>query len=87
MGKKTKRYNIAIVPSSEDEHHFDGCYNYHSAAAKHSALEKRRDTNIPSFKKFVFATEDERNAFIQGYQAALGYNGNGLYFVNQPMIL
>lgn len=67
------KYNVLIVPSSDDERNYENCATYTEALEIH---ELKGDCSV----KYSFNTEIERDAFIKGYHSAIGYLGNGIFF-------
>lgn len=76
MSKK-KSYKVFIAPSSDNERVYEGigdldkCLNH---AIKHTDNDEATGTGI-----FIFKTKEERDAFVKGYESAIGYLGNGFY--------
>lgn len=73
MPREYKNVKILIVPSELEEDYFEGCLSYSDAYAV--AYERKIG------ETYEFDTKDELEAFIKGYNAGLGNNGNGLFFV------
>lgn len=67
-------YKVIIVPSDADEERFESCSSFEDAL---KLIDSSEMVSI-----FDFATEAERNAFITGYESAIGFLGNGLYYIN-----
>ena len=62
---------IFISPSSEQEKDYENCATLKECVE----LTKFEDGDA----LYNFKSIDEVNAFITGYEAAIGYNGNGFY--------
>lgn len=67
-------YKILLVPSSEDERHYDEhASNFDEAVA----LGRGHDDSAIIYN---FSSDLERNAFIAGVKAMSGYQGDGFYY-------
>ncbi len=71
MGKQ----KVFIIPSSDDERLFDNCNSYNQAI-------KINTDNCCSGSEHIFSTKEERDSFIQGYLAGIGYLGEGIFFTS-----
>ena len=80
MGK----FEILIVPSSSEEGDFEECVTIEDAKKiyKKGKSTEGLSENWESVREFSFDTVQERDAFIKGYDAAVGYAGDGVYFIN-----
>jgi len=67
-------YRILIVPSSDDEKLFEDC----DSIEKAQKIAKKTGATIQLFE---FDSEEEKDAFVKGYEAGIGYLGKGLYFL------
>lgn len=72
-------YKIFIVPDSSEENQFENISTYQDAIF---LADKINSTG----KEFVFNTLQERDAFIQGYSAGVGYLGSGLFYIENPTL-
>mgnify|MGYP003153832378 CR=1 FL=1 len=70
-------YKILIVPSSDDERSFEDVASYEEALNLKNKL-----CNGSGKHEFVFDSKEEREIFIKGYEAGVGYLGDGLYYTN-----
>ena len=70
-----KKFKLIIAPSSNDERAFESSTTFDEAK---KVIEQE---GIESAQEFSFDTEKERAAFLEGYHAAIGYNGDGLFYV------
>lgn len=76
-----KKYKILIVPSSDDEEHFEECTDWTIALEIDKENEPNLCTNIHEFN-----TLEQLDAFVEGYQAGIGYLGEGQYFVSDNVV-
>lgn len=74
VGMHKPQYNILIAPSSEDEDRFENCTTYEDAV--------KIVPDCESASIHEFDTSDERDAFIEGYNAAIGNLGDGYFITN-----
>lgn len=65
-----KKFELLICPSSTTEEMFDEM-TFESAEQELGTVE--------SMNYFAFETDRERLCFLQGYAAAIGYNGDGAF--------
>lgn len=72
MGK----FKVLIVPSSDEEGYFDESDTFTDAVKILSKGE------YGSASIHEFQTRQQMDAFIAGYQAGIGYLGDGVYFKN-----
>lgn len=72
-----KKYKLIIAPSSNDESEFE------QAAIYSEALHVINTKDIESAQEYSFNTKEERDIFLQGYHAAIGYNGDGLFWTTE----
>lgn len=70
------RFELIIVPSSDDE-------GIAQEFGSFESIEANMD-KIPTAEIFTFSTERERALFLQGYQAGIGYMGEGMSFTKDP---
>jgi len=68
-------YKVFIVPASEDEREFEDC-GYEEAV-------ELNNTTDSSGQEFTFNSEREREIFIQGYKAGIGWMGDGMYLTTE----
>jgi len=68
------KFKLIIAPSSNDEGAFE------NATSFDEAKQVIESNGVESTDELEFKTERERDIFLQGYHAAIGYNGNGLYW-------
>ena len=66
-------YKVLIVPSSDDEREYDQLSDFDQALKLHN--KSKHQTSV-----FTFNSVIERNAFIEGYEAGIGYLGGGTWF-------
>jgi len=71
-----KKFKVIIVPSSDDEHKFE------NATTFAQARKVMKDKEILA-SMYRFDTLKERDAFIAGYESAIGYLGNGLFYTSK----
>ena len=64
-----KKYNIIIVPSSD----------YERVAEEAGTFDKVNELEGIDKTMFAFDTHQELEAFIKGYQSAIGFLGSGFY--------
>ena len=69
-----KEYKILIVPSSDTESLFENVGDFETAVK----VSDREETGCVH----EFDTKIELDAFIEGYRAAIGYLGDGVFFTN-----
>ena len=69
-----RKFKLIIAPSSNDEEAFENATSFNEARQVIDSKE------IDSALELQFETERERDAFLQGYHAAIGYNGSGLFW-------
>jgi len=74
VGMHKPQYKILIAPSSEDEDKFYDCVTYEDAL---KVMPDCENVSVHSFE-----TPDERDAFIEGYEAAIGNLGDGYFITN-----
>lgn len=74
VGMHKPQYEILIAPHSEDEDKFYDCVTYEDA------LKVMPDCETASVHSFE--TPDERDAFLEGYEAAIGNLGDGYFITN-----
>lgn len=78
MAKKKKKFKIAIIPQSGEENHYDCAETIRDA--KECSKEYEKETGeSSSLKVFSYETEAEREAFIEGYEAMVGWMGDGRF--------
>lgn len=75
-----KKFKLIIAPSSNDEHLFNNAVTYNEA------LKVINAEGVESAQEFTFSTKTERECFIQGYKAAIGYNGDGLLWTTEKEV-
>jgi len=76
-----KKFQLIIVPSSEDEGYFENATSFEDA----QEILDDESIQTESAEQFSFDTELEMNCFLQGYHAAIGYNGNGMKFTSTSL--
>jgi hypothetical protein len=69
-----KKYKLVIVPSLEEEHLFEEAVKFSDVV---KVVSKTQFATIHEFN-----TKQERDSFIDGYKSAIGFLGNGLYYIN-----
>jgi hypothetical protein len=69
------KYKVAIIPGAFDEDEYDEITTVKEAVARSKIL-VAQDREV-SLMIFSFDTEEEHKAFIQGYEAGVGYMGKG----------
>lgn len=69
-----EKYKVIIVPSSDEEHLFDEVVKFSDAV---KVVSKTQCATIHEFN-----TKQERDSFVDGYKSAIGFLGNGLYYIN-----
>jgi hypothetical protein len=79
---KDNKYKIAIVPSTEDEFLFRGIDSIRKAKALKRKLDKEGEVCC-SLSIFGFRTRSLRDAFIEGYEAGVGWVGEGFYILEE----
>ena len=67
-----KKFHLITVPDSQEEKAIEGM-DFSEAYKIHE------QGNFESMNVHSFSSEEERNMFIRGYQAGIGYNGEGLF--------
>jgi hypothetical protein len=70
-----KAYKIFIEPSSDEERLYWDCENFDECVE----VFRKNNTDVEETPYFEFTTKRERDAFIEGYEAAIGYLGGGFY--------
>lgn len=73
MSAHKKKYYLLAIPSSDDEGKFDNITSYNAANIF------AKDKEIIQVHK-EFDTKEQMDIWIDGYNAGIGYLGNGLYF-------
>jgi hypothetical protein len=77
------KYKIAIIPAADEERLYDGV----STIAEAQEVSKKYAEEIEgptSLDVFTFDTAKELNAFVQGYEAMVGWVGNGRFITEDP---
>ena len=74
----SEKIKVLIVPSSDDEKEFSNCNNMDEALAL-----KESEANSASVHEFDSIKDAE--LFLKGYNAGVGYLGDGLYFSNKEL--
>lgn len=74
------KYKLLLIPSSEDETFYENLETYEEALAL-SETRQHDTSNI-----YTFDSLEERNAFIEGVEAMVGYRGEGLLFTTEEKI-
>jgi len=82
MEEENMPYKVAIVPGADDQHLFRDAGSFEEALKINERLQRQGGTDNQSFEVFSFSTEEERTAFIEGYQAGVGWGGDGYHFEN-----
>jgi hypothetical protein len=72
-----KNYKVLVIPSSDDERIIEEL-----DITFYDDIEAYALKNISSAKVHKFSTEREKEVFIEGYLAGVGYLGEGVYFTN-----
>lgn len=75
-----KKYKVIIAPSSADEDY------YENATTFEEALEVFNRDEVGG-SLYEFDTEQELKAFLEGYEAAIGYLGDGFFMTNNERVL
>lgn len=70
-------YRVFVVPSSDDEEAYESISHIDDAIDLHRV---REDAGGDSGSLHEFATLDEAEAFIKGYELGIGYLGDGILF-------
>lgn len=73
-----KKYRIITIPSSDDEKDFENIIDF-KGAEKHI----KKNENLFCTGEHSFDTKEELEAFIKGYESAIGFLGGGLFFTNE----
>ena len=74
VGTDKNPCKVVIAPSSEDEGMFDNCATFQEAV-------KTMD-DCESASLLQFKNASELDAFLEGYQSAIGYLGDGYFITN-----
>jgi len=77
------KYRVAIVPSSEDERGYEGIETIRGMQNRQRKLDKEGRIST-SLSVHSFDSAKELNAFMQGYEAGVGWMGEGIYLLEEP---
>jgi hypothetical protein len=72
-------FHVIICPAAEEEKH----EKLEEADSFEAVEELLGEPGLSSLSSHSFATEAERDAFIEGYEAGVGYLGVGAYWTNE----
>jgi len=76
-----KEFKVFTVPDSEDERAFDECKTFDDALKVMVEREAKGETGSEFVRSFN--TNQEAEAYVDGYQDGVGYMGAGRYFKNK----
>ena len=76
--KKNKKFQVIICPDSSEER----SSAIEKADSFRKAVRLLNSDSVGSMSRHEFDTIEERDAFIEGYEAGIGYLGDGWYITN-----
>lgn len=78
---RTKPYKMIVIPASDEDCEFEELAGESWDEAL-KVLDDQENNQLYSATLFEFKTLDEMRAFKKGYEAGIGYLGEGLLYVN-----